>query len=122
MAENYFELVGRVGWIECSYKDNGMCVTKCTIGQNTGRKDNEEKYIYNNYFITFFNSPEAKNKIAEDFPESHKKGDYIRVRGIINIDKFIPEGSPKVIERMSLVGKSFNAVRFDEFEKQYIDV
>lgn len=122
MAENYFELVGRVGWIECKCLESGMMMTKCTIGQNTGKKDAEGKYIYENFFVTFFNSPEAKYKVAEDFADENKKGDYIKVKGILKIDKFIPEGSPKAVERLSLIGRAFNKVRFDEFEKQYVDV
>ena len=55
MADNYFELVGRVGWVDCKYTEAGTIITKITLGCNTGRKDKEGKFIYNNYFICVFN-------------------------------------------------------------------
>ena len=122
MADNYFELVGRVGWIDCKYTDAGAIITKITLGCNTGRKDREGKYIYNNYFITFICSAEAQNRTAEDIAENVKKGNYIRVQGNLNIDKFIPKNSAKEVENISLIGRQCNFVKFDEFEKRYIDI
>ena len=122
MAENYFELVGRVGWIECKFTEKATCIVNFTLGQNTGKKDKDEKPIYNNYFIKFINSADAKNKIAENFADQIKKGDYVRVKGILVIDKFRPENSQKEVERLALMGRIFSKVRFDEFEKKYVDV
>ena len=51
-----------------------------------------------------------------------KKGDYIRVKGAISIDRFIPKNSAKEVENISLIGRYYNFVEFDEFEKKYIDV
>lgn len=96
MAENYFELVGRIGWMDYKPTEKG--------------------------FITFLNSINTKNPIAENLSDSHKVGDYIRVKGILNIDKFTPKNSDKAIENISLIGKSFNAVKFDSFEKRFVDV
>lgn len=122
MAENYFELVGRVGWIECKVTEKATYIVNFTLGQNTGKKDKEEKPIYNNYFIKFINGADAKNKIAENFADGIKKGDYIRVKGVLVIDKFRPENSQKDVERLGLVGRMYSKVRFDEFEKKYVDI
>lgn len=122
MADNYFELVGRVGWVDCKYSETGTTITKITLGVNTGRKDREGKYIYHNYFITFLCGVEAKNRVAEEIADNVKKGNYIRVRGSLNIDKFIPQNSAKEAEKISLIGRSYNFVRFDEFEKKYVDI
>lgn len=73
MADNYFELVGRVGWIDCKCTDAGTIITKITLGSNTGRKDKDGNPIYNNYFITFMCSPENKNRTAEELPDNVKK-------------------------------------------------
>ena len=79
-------------------------------------------FIFNNYFITFICSAEAQNRTAEDIAENVKKGNYIRVQGNLNIDKFIPKNSAKEVENISLIGRQFNFVKFDEFEKRYIDI
>lgn len=47
---------------------------------------------------------------------------YFEVKGILDISKFTPKNSDKEIENISLIGKSFNAVKFDTFEKRFIDV
>ena len=65
---------------------------------------------------------EGKNRTAEELPERVKKGDYIRVKGAISIDRFIPKNSAKEVENISLIGRYYNFVEFDEFEKKYIDV
>ncbi len=122
MADNYFELVGRVGWVDCKYTESGATITKITLGCNTGRKDKDGKPIYNNYFITFICGAEAQNRTAEEIADNVKKGNYIRVQGNLNIDKFIPKNSTKEVENISLIGRYYNFVKFDEFEKRYIDV
>lgn len=115
MAENYFELVGRIGWIEYKSTEKGF-VTKICLGV---KKDKEE---YRNFFITFLNTINAKEPIAENLSDMYRVGDYIRVKGILDISKFTPKNSDKEIENISLIGKSFNAVKFDTFEKRFIDV
>lgn len=115
MAENYFELVGRIGWIDYKPTEKGF-ITKVCLGV----KKNKEEYL--NFFITFLNSINTKNPIAGNLSDSHKVGDYIRVKGILNIDKFTPKNSDKAVENISLIGKSFNAVKFDSFEKRFVDV
>lgn len=116
MAENFFELVGRIGWIEIKYSDNGTAICRIFLGV----KKSKDKW--DNVPITFLQSVDNKNKVAENLAEQHKKGDYIRVKGVINIDKFTPKNGDKEVEKISLIGRSFNAVRFDEFEKRFVDV
>lgn len=124
MAENMFELIGRVSWIDFKALDNGMCITKCCIGQKTAKKDNEGKNIWNNFFVSFIDSPDAKNGLACAFREKVKVEEYVHIKGVLNIDRFIPKNTTdgKKIENISLIGRTFCAVKWDEFEKRYIDV
>lgn len=115
MAENYFELVGRIGWIDFKTTEK-VFISKICLGV---KKNKEE---YQNFFITFLNQIGAKDPVAENLGDTHKVGDYIRVKGFLNIDKFTPKNSDKKVENISLVGKSFNAVKFDTFEKRFVDV
>lgn len=32
MSDNSFRLVGRVGWLETKYTDNGTCITTINLG------------------------------------------------------------------------------------------
>lgn len=118
MAENMFELVGRVGWKECKVSDKGTLFTKI----NLGCKKNKEEW--NNFFITFIDSPDSKSKIAERLGDSVKVDDYVRIKGILSIDKFTPKDSVdnKPVEKISLIGRTFCAVKWDDFEKRFIDV
>lgn len=118
MAENMFELVGRVGWVDCSATEKGTFIVKI----NLGVKKNKEEW--NNFFITFLDSIDSKYKTAENFAEKIKVNDYVRIKGILNIDKFTPKNSVdnKPVEKISLIGRTFNAVKWDEFEKRFIDV
>lgn len=115
MAENYFELVGRIGWLDYKSTEKGF-ITKICLGV---KKNKEE---YHNFFITFLNAIASKDPVAENLSDTHRVGDYIRVKGILNIDRFTPKNSDKEIENISLIGKSFNAVKFDSFEKRFVDV
>lgn len=118
MAENSFKLVGRVGWLETKYNDNGTCIT--TI--NLGVKKNKD--TYENFFIRFLSGAEAKTKTAELLAENVKKGDYIRVGGSLTVDKFVPKNSTdgKAIEKLALLGWGYKPVKWDEEKKSFVDV
>lgn len=118
MSDNSFRLVGRVGWLETKYTDNGTCIT--TI--NLGVKKNKD--TYENFFIKFLSGVEAKVKTAEIIADKVKKGDYIRVTGSLSINKFVPKNSTdgKEIEQVSLLGWGFKPVRFDEEKRTFVDV
>ncbi|MBE7713705.1 MAG: hypothetical protein E7Z87_08170 [Cyanobacteria bacterium SIG26] len=116
MAENLFELVGRVGWMDISTTDKGTIITKINLGVKVSKEE------WNNFFITFMNSAESKKRIAEQIAEQCKEGDYIRVKGVLRVDKFTPKNGEKEVEKVSLIGWLFNHVKFDEFEKRFIDV
>ena len=64
----------------------------------------------------------VENTIFVPYNENVKKGDYIRVKGAISLDRFIPKNSAKEVENISLTGRYYNFVEFDDFEKKYIDV
>lgn len=123
MAENMFELVGRISWKDCKATDNGSFIVKVCLGQKTYKKDNEGKNIWNNYFITFIDAPKVNNGIASTFADNVKVDDYVRIKGVLNIDSFIPKNSTdgKKISNISLIGKTFKKVVWDDFEKSFID-
>ena len=116
MAENYFELVGRIGWLDYKITDARTCICKINLGC---KKDKEN---YENFFITFLGNLESKRNIAENFADMCKKGDYVRVKGSLRIDKFTPKGASEPVERLSLIGWSFNHVEFDEGRRCFVDV
>ena len=99
MSDNSFRLIGRVGWLETKYTENGTCITTINLGVKKNKTD------YENFFIKFLNSAESKVKIAEIIADKVRKGDYIRVTGSLSIDKFIPKNSTdgKEIEKLSLM-------------------
>lgn len=114
MAGNYFELCGRLDWIDYKSTDNGYLITTITLGV---KKNKEE---WNNFFIKFFDTADSKNTIAEKL-QRKTKGDYIRVKGYITLDKFKPNGSDKEVSNISLIGTYFNGIHYDQFEKGYVD-
>lgn len=116
MAENYFELVGRVGWLECSCTENGTIITKINLGVKKNRD------TYQNFFITFLNKCDSKRPVAEKIADECRKGDYIRVKGSLNVDKFTPKNSDKEVEKISLTGWAYNLVEFDEGRRCFVDV
>lgn len=123
MAQNMFELIGRISWIDFKTFENGTAITKLCIGQKTSKKDNEGKPIYNNFFVTFIDSPVSKETLACNLFDRYKKDDYIHVKGLLNIDKYIPKNTTdnKMVENISLIGRTFCGVHWDEFEKRYVD-
>lgn len=117
MAENYYELVGKLTWVDVKYYENGTCIVKTFLAQRTNKKDKEGKAIYNTFLITFIDSENSKSRIAELFGENCVKDDYVRIKGYLTIDRFIPKGAAKEVENISLIGRAFNKVEYDEFEK-----
>jgi len=122
MAENYYELVGKLTWVDVKYYENGTCIVKTFLAQRTNKKDKEGKAIYNTFLITFIDSENSKSRIAELFGENCVKDDYVRIKGYLTIDRFIPKGAAKEVENISLIGRAFNKVEYDEFEKRYVDI
>lgn len=118
MSDNSFRLIGRVGWLETKYTENGTCITTINLGVKKNKTD------YENFFIKFLNRAESKVKTAEIVADKVRKGDYIRVTGSLSIDKFIPKNSTdgKEIEKLSLIGRGYKPVRFDEEKRTFVDV
>lgn len=124
MAENFFELVGKITWVDFQAFESGTCVCKTFLSQRTSKVDDEGKPIYNSFLISFIDGANSKKKVAEEYCENVKKDDYVRIKGYITIDKFIPKNSTdnKAVEKYSFIGIKFNKVEYDEIEKRYIDV
>ena len=107
-SSNRFSLAGRIGYIDMKWTDTGK--PRTTI--NIGVKKNKDEY--DNFFITFFNN---KNRnLAEELAEDVKKGDYIRVSGSLNVNKF--QGK----ETIQCTGWGYKHVEFDKEAKKFVDV
>lgn len=112
MAENLFELVGKITWVNFESFESGTCVCKTFLSQRTSKKDDEGKTIFNSFLITFIDAVNGRKKIAADYADNVKKDDYVRIKGYITIDKFKPKNSTedKEVERISLIGIKYNKV------------
>ncbi len=125
MGDNEFKLLGRVGWIDIQYKENKnsdlpTVITKINLGVKTMKKDAENKAIWENFFITFFNK--KNHPTAELLGEEVHEGDYIRVDGKLTISSFTPPGKDKPVQNVQLLGWGYKKVRFDEGLKKFVDV
>lgn len=120
MGDNEFKLLGRVGWLDIKYKDSGSVITKINLGVKTSKKDAENKAIWENFFITFFNK--KNHPTAELLGEEVHEGDYIRVEGKLTISSFTPTGQDKPVQNIQLLGWGYKKVRFDEGLKKFVDI
>lgn len=114
MYNNSFELIGRIGWKELKYSENGTAIATINLGV-------KNKDAYQNFFIKFLNSTNSANRTAEKLVESQEVGSYIRVKGALSLDKYTPTGSVKTVEKVSLLGWGFCPVKWSEEEKRFID-
>lgn len=103
-----FEEIGRVGYINIKYNED-VAKTRTVISLGVKKYKKEE---YDNFFITFFNYKE----LAERVSEYVKKGDYIRVKGSLSVNKYQEK------ETIQLIGWSYSKVMFDKEQKKYIDI
>jgi single-stranded DNA-binding protein len=117
---NEFKLLGRVGKIDINYKDNGTCYTQVSIGIPNGKKNDDGKKLYDNFFVTFFNTKTAPT--AENIAEDVKEGDYIRVNGKLTDNVYTPKDADKPKHSLQLIGWGYCKVVFDEQQKKYVDV
>ena len=119
---NEFKLLGRVGNVEITYSERtGKPVTKVSIGVPNGKKNEEGKSLYDNFYVTFFNS--EKSPTAELLAEHIKEGHYIRVAGKLSINKYKKNPSDeKFTYSMQLIGFGYKRVKFDEVSRKYVDI
>lgn len=117
---NEFNLLGRVGKIEITYKENGTCLTKVSIGVPNGKVNTEGKKLYDNFWITFFNTKNSNT--AELIAEEVKEGEYIRVHGKLVDNVYTPQGADKPKHSLQLLGWGYCKVVFDEVTRKYVDV
>jgi len=117
---NKFELLGRVGKVDITYKESGTCFTQISIGVTNGKKNTEGKKLYDNFYITFFNTKNSNT--AERLAEEVKEGDYIRVEGKLTDNVYTPQGAEKPKHSLQLIGWGFCKVVFDEATRKYVDV
>lgn len=117
---NEVKLSGRVGKIDIQYKETGTVITQVSIGMPNGKTNSEGKKLYDNFWITFFNT--KKGNTAEDIAETVKEGDYIRIEGSLKMDVFKPDGADKPKYTMKILGWGFCKIVYDEATKKYVDV
>lgn len=122
MSINRVELVGRVGWVDIKYLESGTVITKVTVAMKNGKKTEDDKDDYDSFFVTYMNKAESKNNIAEEIGDRVKKGDYIRVIGSLQIDKFTPKGSDKPVENISIKGWKYSKVEYDPTTRSWVDL
>lgn len=115
---NEFVIDGRIGKINLQYADNGSCYCKVSIGIPNGKVSPEGKRLYDNFFVTFFNT--KYRKTAERLSEEVKEGEYLRVRGKLTDNVFTPEGSDKPRHVIQLIGFGFIKLIFDEHTRRFV--
>lgn len=119
---NEFKLLGRVGNIEITYSERtGKPCTRVSIGVTNGKKNDEGKSLYDNFYVAFFNS--EKSPTAEIIAENVKEGDYIRVAGKLSINKYKKNpDDEKFTYSMQLIGFGYKKVKFDDVTRKYVDI
>lgn len=117
---NEFKLSGRVGKIDIQYKETGTVITQVSIGVPNGKTNSEGKKLYDNFWVTFFNT--KKGTTAEDLAEKVREGEYIRINGSLSMNAYKPDGAEKTQYTMKLLGWGFHKIVFDEATRKYVDV
>lgn len=107
MNSNYFEMTGRITFVEVKHAQTGTAHTRALISK---KQLNGEGY--DTYAFTFF------GEVAEQFADGIKKGDVCNISGYINVDSYEKDG--KKIERLQLIGKQFAKAKYDEDLKGYV--
>lgn len=116
MERNEFKLLGRVSELSTECKSSGLVVSNIKIGVSTGKKNDEGKTIYDNYFITFF------RETAEKIIEEVQQGDYIQVTGSLSMNKYTPSEGEKTRYSIKLIGWGYKKVTFDKEQNKFIEV
>lgn len=109
-----FELMGRVNWSEIKYNDNGKAFARALIGE---KKSNKEGY--NTFPVTIFNT--SKRNAAEDFVNTIKKGDYVKVTGMLNMNTWTDKVSNKEVSKLELIAFNFTPMVFDESVGKFVE-
>ena len=118
---NEFKLLGRVGNVEITYSERtGKPCTKVSIGIPNGKKNEDGKSLYDNFYVAFFNS--EKSATAKKMAENVKEGDYIRVAGKLSINKYRKPNEEKFTYSIQLIGFGYKKVKFDDVTRQYVDI
>lgn len=110
IKQNQVNLLGRVGWKDFKYTENGTAIATINLGVKRG-------VTWDNFFIKFFNT--KTRNLAEEIGEYLKEGDYIQVTGRLVESKFTPAGSDKEISKIEIVGSNFKHVRFNEETQEF---
>lgn len=108
MNGNYFELTGKVNYIEIKYANNGNAYTRVIIGKK--KKSNAKEF--ESYVITFFGDN------AENIVSTIKKGDLANVSGRMQITNYQDKYGTDV-EKITLIGDTFTLASYDTENKKY---
>ncbi len=110
---NEFTVTGRLNFIDIKFLESGKVYTRVLISE----KQRDGNFV--SYPITLFNT--QSKSTAEDIVEKCTKGDYVRISGKLNINKFTDKYGQKR-ENIELIGFEFSKVIWSETERKYIDV
>ena len=117
---NQVVLLGRVGWKDFKYTENGTAIATINLGVKRGQDK------WNNFFIKFFNT--KMKTIAEEIAELVKEGDYIQVTGKLVETKFIPKGwenqfdengNQKTVSKIEIITQSYRKVYYNEETEEF---
>jgi single-stranded DNA-binding protein len=108
MQSNYFELIGRVNFLDIKYSKTGLAVLTVLLSKKA-------KEAYQSFELTAF------AETAEKLGNEVKKGDYIRVIGYLNPQEYIDKNDTKQ-KKMQLAIQKFEKVTYDEKQKQYVSL
>jgi len=120
---NKFELLGRINWLDIKYNESGSCFTKIILAKKKPKSDVKKQYRtddYESFPIVFFNT--RNGNTAERLAENCKVGDYIKVNGMLTINKYSPKDSDTVHTKIELLGWGFKQVMWNSEENKYIDI
>ena len=112
MKTNYFEMIGKVNYIDTKVLDSGMYLTKILLGLYLG-KDKQGNTNYESVNITFFGEQ------AEQFCEVVTKGDFVNVTGRVNINKYTNKDK-KEVKDIQFIGGEFVKVEYDKASKEFV--
>lgn len=110
---NEFTVTGRLNFIDLKYLESGKVYTRVLISE----KQRDGNFV--SYPITLFNTQDKTT--AEDIAGQCEKGNYVRISGKLNINKFTDKYGQKR-ESIELIGFEFSKVIWSEAEHKYIDV
>lgn len=120
VKSNQVVLLGRVGWKEFKYTENGTAIATINLGVKRGQDK------WSNFFIKFFNT--KMKTVAEEIAELVKEGEYIQITGRLVETNFVPKGwenqldekgNQKTVSKIEIIGQSYRKVYYNEETEEF---